>query len=180
MHRSAADNSKPKRMKRLIFLTALLLSAATAAAQNYIVVDSEKIFKSIDAYNTAIAELDELAKQYQQQVDNKFAAVELLYNNYMNQKASLSASARQVREETILEQEQEAQRFQESLFGTDGTLMKKRMELIQPIQKRVFAAIEAYAGKAGADLVIDKANNPTLLYSSSAVDRTQQIIDALK
>ena len=98
----------------------------------------------------------------------------------MNQKASLSASARQVREETILEQEQEAQRFQESLFGTDGTLMKKRMELIQPIQKRVFAAIEAYAGKAGADLVIDKANNPTLLYSSSAVDRTQQIIDALK
>ena len=164
MHRSAADNSKPKRMKRLIFLAALLLSAATAAAQNYIVVDSEKIFKSIDAYNTAIAELDELAKQYQQQVDNKFAAVELLYNNYMNQKASLSASARQVREETILEQEQEAQRFQESLFGTDGTL----------------AASEAYAGKAGADLVIDKANNPTLLYSSSAVDRTQQIIDALK
>lgn len=167
-------------MKRLIFMAALLLSAATAAAQNYIVVDSEKIFKSIDAYNTAIAELDELAKQYQQQVDSKFAAVELLYNNYMNQKASLSASARQVREETILAQEQEAQQFQEGLFGTDGTLMKKRLELIQPIQTKVFAAIEAYARQAGADLVIDKANNPTLLYSSSAVERTQQIIDALK
>ncbi|MDE6624123.1 MAG: OmpH family outer membrane protein [Alistipes sp.] len=167
-------------MKRLIFMAALLLSAATAAAQNYIVVDSEKIFKSIDAYNTAIAELDELAKQYQQQVDSKFAAVELLYNNYMNQKASLSASARQVREETILAQEQEAQQFQEGLFGADGTLMKKRLELIQPIQTKVFAAIEAYARQAGADLVIDKANNPTLLYSSSAVERTQQIIDALK
>ncbi|MDE5622341.1 MAG: OmpH family outer membrane protein [Alistipes sp.] len=167
-------------MKRLIFMAALLLSAATAAAQNYIVVDSEKIFKSIDAYNTAIAELDELAKQYQQQVDSKFAAVELLYNNYMNQKASLSASARQVREETILAQEQEAQQFQEGLFGADGTLMKKRLELIQPIQTKVFAAIEAYARQAGADLVIDKANNPTLLYSSSTVERTQQIIDALK
>lgn len=167
-------------MKRLIFMAALLLSAATAAAQNYIVVDSEKIFKSIDAYNTAIAELDELAKQYQQQVDSKFAAVELLYNNYMNQKASLSASARQVREETILAQEQEAQQFQESLFGADGTLMKKRLELIQPIQTKVFAAIEAYARQAGADLVIDKANNPTLLYSSTAVERTQQIIDAMK
>ena len=167
-------------MKRLIFMAALLLSAATAAAQNYIVVDSEKIFKSIDAYNTAIAELDELAKQYQQQVDSKFAAVELLYNNYMNQKASLSASARQVREETILAQAHEAQQFQQGLFGADGTLMKKRLELIQPIQTKVFAAIEAYARQAGADLVIDKANNPTLLYSSSAVERTQQIIDAMK
>lgn len=167
-------------MKRLIFLAALLLSAAAAAAQNYIVVDSEKIFKSIDAYNTAIAVLDELAKQCQQQVDDKFAAVELLYNNYMNQKAALSESARQVREETILTQEQEAQKFQEELFGNDGKLMKRRMELIQPIQTKVFAAIEAYARQVGADLVIDKANNPTLLYSSSAVDRTQQVIDALK
>lgn len=167
-------------MKRLIFMAAMLLSAATAAAQNYIVVDSEKVFKSIDAYNEAIADLDELAKQYQQQVDNRFAAVEQLYNNYMSQKSSLSATSRQAREDAILAKEQEAQQYQESLFGSDGTLMKKRVELIQPIQKQVFAAIEAYAAQAGADLVIDSANNPTLLYSNPKVDRTQQIIDLLK
>lgn len=167
-------------MKRLILMTVLLLSASTIAAQNYIVVDSEKIFKSIDAYNQAISDLDELAKQYQSQVDGKFAGVELLYNNYINQKAQLSASARQAREDAILEKEREAQQFQESLFGADGTLMKKRLELIQPIQKRVFAAIEAYAKQVRADLVVDSANNPTLLYSNPAVERTQQIIDALK
>lgn len=167
-------------MKRLILMTVLLLSASTIAAQNYIVVDSEKIFKSIDAYNQAISDLDELAKQYQSQVDGKFAGVELLYNNYINQKAQLSASARQAREDAILEKEKEAQQFQESLFGADGTLMKKRLELIQPIQNRVFAAIEAYAKQVRADLVVDSANNPTLLYSNPAVERTQQIIDALK
>lgn len=167
-------------MKRLILMTVLLLSVSTIAAQNYIVVDSEKIFKSIDAYNQAISDLDELAKQYQSQVDGKFAGVELLYNNYINQKAQLSASARQAREDAILEKEREAQQFQESLFGADGTLMKKRLELIQPIQKRVFAAIEAYAKQVRADLVVDSANNPTLLYSNPAVERTQQIIDALK
>lgn len=167
-------------MKRLILLAALLISASIVAAQNYIVVDSEKIFKSIEAYNQAIADLDELAKQYQSQVDGKFAGVELLYNNYVNQKAQLSASARQAREDAILEKEREAQQFQESLFGTDGALMKKRLELIQPIQKQVFAAIEAYAKQAGADLVIDSANNPTLLYSNPAVERTQQVIARLK
>ncbi|WP_288321374.1 OmpH family outer membrane protein [uncultured Alistipes sp.] len=167
-------------MKRLILIAAFLLTAGALSAQNYIIVNSEKVFKSVEAYNTAISDLDSLAKQYQEQVDAKFEEVETLYNNYMAQKASLSASARQAREALILAREKEAQQFQESLFGQEGVLMQKRLELIQPIQKRVFAAIEAYAGQAGADLVLDSSNNPTLLYNNPSVERTQQVIEALK
>ena len=171
-------------MKRLILIAAFILTAGTLAAQNYIIVNSEKVFKSIDAYNTAISDLDKLAKQYQDQVDAKFAEVEALYNNYVSQKTSLSAAARQTlenrRENAILNKEKEAQEYQESLFGQEGTLMKKRIEVISPIQKQVFDAIEAYAKQAGADLVLDSANNPTLLYTNPSVERTQQVIDALK
>ena len=167
-------------MKRLILIAAFVLSAGTLAAQNYIIVNSEKVFKSIDAYNTALSTLDKLAEQYQDMVDAKFAEVETLYNNYMNQKASLTAATRQTRENAILAREKEAQTFQESLFGNDGALMKKRIEMIEPIQKKVFSAIEAYAKQVGADVVLDSANNPTLLYSNPSVDRTQQVIDVLK
>lgn len=167
-------------MKRLILLAAFVLTAGTLAAQNYIIVNSEKVFKSVDAYNTAISTLDKMAEQYQAQVDAKFAEIETLYNNYMNQKASLTATTRQTRENAILAKEKEAQEYQEALFGNDGTLMKKRIELIEPIQKKVFAAIEAYAKQAGADIVLDSANNPMLLYTNPRVERTQQVIDALK
>ena len=160
-------------MKRLILIAAFILTAGTLAAQNYIIVNSEKVFKSVAAYNKAISDLDELAKQYQEQVDAKFAEVEALYNAYMNQKASLSATTRQTRENAILAREKEAQTFQESLFGNDGALMKKRIEMI-------FAAIEAYAKQTGADVVLDSANNPTLLYTNPSVERTQQLIDMLK
>ena len=167
-------------MKRLILIAAFVLSAGTRAAQNYIIVNSEKVFKSIDAYNTALSTLDKLAEQYQDMVDAKFAEVETLYNNYMNQKASLTAATRQTRENDILAKEKAAQEYQETLFGNDGTLMKKRIEMIEPIQKQVFSAIEAYAKQVGADVVLDSANNPTLLYSNPSVDRTQQVIDVLK
>ena len=166
-------------MKRLILIAAFVLSAGTLAAQNYIIVNSEKVFKSIDAYNTALSTLDKLAEQYQDMVDAKFAEVETLYNNYMNQKASLTAATRQTRENDILAKEKAAE-YQETLFGNDGTLMKKRVEMIEPIQKKVFSAIEAYAKQVGADVVLDSANNPTLLYSNPSVDRTQQVIDVLK
>jgi outer membrane protein len=168
-------------MKRLLFaIFAVMMCAGVASAQNYMVVNSEKVFKSIDAYNNALEQIETLSETYQKQVDAKFAAVETLYNNYMAQRASLSESVRQSREQQILNAEAEAAEYQESLFGNEGELMKKRMELIQPIQQQVFATLESFAKANGYDLVIDIAANPTVLYYSAKVDFTDKIIEALK
>ena len=96
-------------MKKIFSLVlGLMAFMGVASAQNYMVVDSEKIFKSIDEYNTAMTELDNLAKKYQAQVDSKFEEIENLYNNYQQQKVSLSAVARTAREQLILDAEAEA------------------------------------------------------------------------
>ena len=168
-------------MKRMILaLVAIVLSVAAVSAQNYMVVDSEKVFKSLSAYNNALTQIENLSEQYQAKVDAQYQEVERLYNSYIQQRASLSEATRQQREQMILQKEQEAAEYQESLFGTEGELMKKRMELIQPIQQRVFNAIERIATQYGYDLVIDISANPTILYYSSKVDFTQKIINALR
>ena len=163
---------------------ALLLGVAAfmgvASAQNYMVVDSEKIFKSIKEYNNALVQLDNLAQSYQQQVDAKYQQIETLYNSYQQQKANLSAATRAMRENEILEKESETVKFQESIFGNEGTMMKKRIELIQPIQERVFKAIESYAKENGFDLVLDIASNATMLYYSPEVNRTEAVIKLVK
>ena len=90
-------------MKRLALILAFALSAAGfAAAQNIVTVNSEKIFKSIDAYNEALTQLDQMAQQYQKDVDEKFKAVEELYNAYMQRKSTLSQASQQANEENIL------------------------------------------------------------------------------
>lgn len=164
----------------ILALVAMVLSVAAVSAQNYMVVDSEKVFKSLSAYNNALTQIENLSEQYQAKVDAQYQEVERLYNNYIQQRASLSEATRQQREQMILQKEQEAAEYQESLFGTEGELMKKRMELIQPIQQRVFNAIERIATQYGYDLVIDISANPTILYYSSKVDFTQKIINALR
>ena len=168
-------------MRRLfIILAAVIIGIGAASAQKYIVVDSEKIFRSLADYNTAMTTLDNLAKEYQTKVDNAYAEVESLYNTYMAQKANLSAAARNTREAEILAKEKAAAEFQQSVFGNDGVIMKRRIELIQPIQKRVFAAIENYAKSGGYDMVVDSAANAAMLYHSEAVNHTQNIIELLK
>ena len=166
--------------KMIIALMAVVMSVGVASAQNYMVIDSEKVFKSVAAYNEALEDIEQLATQYQEAVDKKFAEVENLYNSYMQQRSSLSMSAQQQYEQLILQKEAEATEYQESLFGTDGTLMNKRLELIQPIQERVFNTIESFSKQYGYDLVIDISATPTILYYSTKVDFTDRIIEALK
>ncbi len=168
-------------MKKIFaLLLGVVAFMGVASAQNYMVVDSEKIFKSIKEYNEAMTQLDNLAQLCQKQVDAKFADIEKLYNSYQQDKSALSAASRALRENEILEKEAEAVKFQESLFGNEGTLMKKRIELIQPIQERVFKAIESYAKSNNFDLVLDIASNATMLYYSTSVNRTEEVIKLVK
>ena len=168
-------------MKRIILSVMFALAAlGIASAQKYCVIDSEKVFKSLDEYNKAMTQLDELGKSYQTEVDNKYKSIESLYNNYMAQKNNLSASARASIEQQILQKEEEVQKYQQEVFGENGTLMKKRVELIKPIQDKVFGVIELYAKANGYDLVLDKASNASILYLNNAIDQTAKVIETLK
>ena len=168
-------------MKRVILMVVLALATlGVVSAQKCCVIDSEKVFKSLDEYNKALTTLDELGKSYQAEVDSKYKSVESLYNSYMQQKSSLSVSTQANIEQQILQKEEEAQKYQQELFGENGTLMKRRVELIKPIQTKVFAAIEKYAKENGFDLVLDKASNASMLYVNDAIDHTAQVIEQLK
>lgn len=168
-------------MKKMIVIAALLLAGAFAAsAQNYMVVDSEKVFKSVKAYNDALETLDKLGKQYETQIENSYAEVETMYNTYQNEKAYLSSSVRQQREDAIINKEKQIAARQEEIFGQQGELIKKRVELIKPIQDKVFETINSYAQRGGFQLVLDIASNPMILYYTPSADKTQEIIDMVK
>lgn len=172
---------KAKRdMKKFIIMAAMALTAFSAQAQNYMVVNTETVFKSIAAYNEANTTLDNLGKQYQQEVDDAFAEIEKMYNDYIAQRPYLSEAARVTRENAILDREDEITAYQEKVFGPEGELMKKRVELIKPIQDKVFEAINKYAAANGQAIVLDIANNPTVLYYAPSADKTQEIIKLVK
>lgn len=167
-------------MKRHLFAIMVVamfsIIGSKAQAQSYIVVDSEKIFKAIASYNTAVSELDDKSKAYQQEIDDEFDKLEKQYNAYQSQKANYSASQRSAAERSIISKEEEITKRQEEIFGEDGIIEKLREEKLKPIQDKVFKVIDAYAAANGYDLVIDIASNPIVLYYAPKADKTQEII----
>lgn len=168
-------------MKKFLIMAAVATFAAvTASAQNYMVVNTENIFKALPEYTKAVEEIDAAAKQYQSNIDDAYAQLEQMYESYMSQKSSMSQNGRQQREETILNNEKKIMEYQESVFGEKGKMTQLQQDKLEPFQKKVMETITKYASDNGYSLVLDVATNPLVVYYDPAVDKTQQIIAILK
>ena len=86
---------------------------------------------------------------------------------------------RQRREEEILQKEQEAIELKRKYFGEAGELVKKREALLKPIQDEIYAAIQELANEKHIDVIKDRSSDPGLLYMSSKLDYSDQLLQKL-
>ncbi len=166
-------------MKRMILTAVALWMGFGAVAQKNAFVNTEQIFRSIPEYNRAVEQIDEFARSEQEQIDALFARVAEMYERYQYQKENLSESARREVEGNIVTLEQATTEKQRAAFGQDGTVMTRRIELLKPIQDRVFATIDSLARARGCDQVLDISNNPSIIYYNQAGDLTEAVIREL-
>src|SRR5690606_7270035 len=150
-----------------------------AFAQRFAYVDSEYILKHIPEYVAAQKQLDALSQQWQKEVDERFAEIERLYKAYQADQVLLSEDMRKRREDEIIEKEKAAKELQQTKFGYEGDLYKERVRLIQPIQDRVAKAVQAYAESQVLDMIFDKNSQLQLLYASTRLDKSNDIITRL-
>jgi outer membrane protein len=167
-------------MKRFILtLTTLFALALSASAQNYAVVNTQKVYQAMDEYKKAVEEIDQLATAYQKNIDDAFAKVEEMYQNYMIARNGLTYEEQQAEEKNIIENEQKINAYQQNVFGSDGVLTKKQEELLKPFHEKVQNAIKTYATEKGYQMIIDIATT-ALPYYSPAIDVTEEIIKLVK
>lgn len=166
--------------KGILILAACLMMSVAVDAQRFCYVDVETILESVDDYAAAQKKLDGYASKWNQEVAQKYQAIETLYRNYQADKVILTEKAQSQREDEIIQKEKEAQDFQKNKFGPEGDLFKKRQELVKPIQDKVYAEIEAYAKKRGYDFILDRSSGSTMLYANPELDKTQDIVSSLK
>jgi outer membrane protein len=102
-----------------------------------------------------------------------------MYNRYQAEQVLLSEDARKTREEEIMNKEKDVRDLQRERFGPEGSLFKRRQELVQPIQEKVYAAIEGYAAERGYDFIFDRSSDSGMIYSNPTYNKTEDIIRRL-
>ena len=168
-------------MKRIIgtLLVFAFIAIGSLKAQKFGYVDSDYILNSIPEYKAAKTELDKLSADWQKEIELKYAEIDKLYKAYQAEQILLTDDMKKKRQNEIVNREAEAKDLQKAKFGVDGELFKKRMELIKPIQDKVYNAVKAVADKAGLAVIFDKNSDLTILYSNAKYDKSEAVLDYL-
>jgi outer membrane protein len=162
--------------KSVLIFAGLVIMAGTAVAQKIGYVDTEYILNQIPEYKAAKAELDKASADWQKEIEGKYAEIDKLYKTYQAEQILLTDDLRKKRENEIVNKEKEAKDLQKQRFGTDGDLFKKRMELVKPIQDKVYNGVKTVAEKGGLAIIFDKASDMMMLYANTKYDKSDDVL----
>lgn len=168
----------------LTFLFATVLSAQTAqpAAQFKVgYVDSEVILAQFPEAIKAKSDLEGLVAQWRKEADSLTADLQKLYADYQKQSGTMKADEQQKAQKNIVEKEQRLQQYRDQKFSQpNGEYFTKQDQLMAPVKKKIFQAIEDVAKEEGMQYVLDKAGEVIVLYADAQYDVTFKVLDRLK
>lgn len=162
-----------------MMIAVLALVALTASAQKFALIDMEYILKNIPAYAQANDQLDKQAKKYQAEVDAVGKDAQSLYKQYEDKSATMTDAQKKQLQDQIMKKEKEAADLKKKYFGPDGEMIKKRSELIDPIQDAVYTAVKIISQANGISLVLDRASDSGIIFGSPRIDISDEVLAKL-
>ncbi|MBQ3717393.1 MAG: OmpH family outer membrane protein [Paludibacteraceae bacterium] len=167
--------------KSILLLLIAVMSFGTAFAkdQSIAYVDIAYILKNLPQYEQANEQLTMLSKRWQKEIDAAQQEARVMATNYQTEQIFLSEAMRTEREQEIVKKENDVLELKRKYFGQEGELYKKREALIKPIQDEIYNAIQDLANEKRIDLVKDRSADPSLIYMSSKLDISDQVLHKL-
>lgn len=167
-------------MKKLIFsVCIILLSVGAVNAQRYAIIDSKYILDKIPDYRDAQKRLDQFSELWQQEIDQRQAALTKMFRDYDAEQVMLPDDLKKKREDELFNKEKELRDLQKKRFGFEGDLFRKRQELIKPIQDKVYNAVQKLAVEKQYDFILDKSEGITVIFADPKLDRSEDVLKNL-
>ena len=170
---------KLRKLYIVLFAFVLLSGTTFAKDQSVAFVDMTYILKNLPQYEQANEQLTMLSKRWQKEIDAVVQEARVMATNYQTEQIFLSETMRAQREQEIVKKEQDVLELKRKYFGEQGELYKKREALIKPIQDEIYNAIQDLANEKRIDVVKDRSADPSLIYMSSKLDISDQVLQKL-
>lgn len=162
-----------------MLLGVLLLAPAASAQQMIGYVDSEYILGETPEYATVEQQLDRMAQEWQQELEERQAEVDEMFDEYQARELLYTNEERQRKRQDIVRAEEEVERLRMQYFGPEGDLFTQQETLMRPIQEKVLTAIEEVARREGYDYVFDKGGDYLFMYAEEEFDLSEDVLSEL-
>ncbi len=167
-------------MKKILFAILVMFSVTpTLTAQKFAYVDTQYILENLPEYKSAQQQLDRISIQWQKEIEVKFGEIDKMYKDFQAESILLTDDMKKKREDEIIDREQAAKELQKQRFGKGGDLLKRRQDLVKPVQDKIYNAIKEIATTKNYAVVFDKSSDLTMLFTNPKYDISDQILENL-
>lgn len=167
-------------MKKLIFVfLALLCFSFQSIAQRFGYVDTQLIVEKMPDYATAQGLLDKMTEQWQKELEDKQKEMSKMRLDFEAEKLLFTEDMKKQRLADLEAKEKDIRDFQTKIFGVEGQLFQKRVELMKPIQDKLAEAIAKVARKRKLSFIFDKAGDLSMVYSDPTHNYTEIVMEEL-
>ncbi|QNL22137.1 OmpH family outer membrane protein [Hyphobacterium sp. CCMP332] len=166
-----------KKIALFLFLAPIL--SYDLSAQRFGYVDANFILTQMPDYKKAEEEVNSLSKAWQDEISKMKSEIQSMYDELKAEEVLLTKEMVDERKNKIKAKEEALKEYQQKTFGYDGLLFLKRQELIQPVQDKIYEAIEEISRQKKLHIMFDKSGDLVMLYTDPRYDYTDFVLEEL-
>ena len=164
-----------------LFLLLLLFTffGQIVVAQKFGYIDTEYILTQMPEYKEAQAEIDQLSKSWQSEIQQMYKVIEGMYSELQAEEVLLTPEMKEERNAEIRTKEKEVVEYNNKVFGYEGLFFLKKKELMKPVLEKVYEAIEKVCKANRLQFMFDKAADMVMLYTDPIHDYSDYVLEEL-
>ncbi|UJP66303.1 OmpH family outer membrane protein [Mongoliitalea daihaiensis] len=157
-----------------------ILLTQVSYAQKFGYVDTEFLLNKHPDYKLIQNELESLRSEWTKQAQSLEQGIKEMYASLKAEEVLLTEDMYQDRMLAIREKEKESQAFNNRIFGLSGQYYQKQLELMQPLQSKIFDAIDRVCKRYSLAVLFDKASGPLqMIYTDPRHDYSEFVLEEL-
>ncbi|PZP52390.1 MAG: hypothetical protein DI598_00735 [Pseudopedobacter saltans] len=148
-------------------------------AQRYAVIDTRYILSKMPEYADADVQLKKMSTQWQREVAKMQTDLDAMRKDFQAEQYMLTDELKQKREIEIANKEKMVRDLNTKYFGYEGELFVQRKRLVQPIQDKIYNAVQNMAVTRGYDFILDKSEGITVIFADPKLNKSDDILVSL-
>lgn len=165
---------------KIVLLLLILLQAGPLAAQKFGYIDSEYILNKHPDYKVVQEQLATLSADWKKEAQSLDQEIKEMTTQLKAEEVLLTEEMYQQRLEDIKAKQKASQEFNSRIFGIEGMYYQKQAELLQPLQSKIYDAIERVSRRNNLAVLFDKAAGPSaIIYTDPRHDYSEFVLEEL-
>lgn len=142
-------------------------------------VDTDYILSKMPEYQGVQQQLRSISSEWNDKLDEMQNNIDQLREDFQAKEILYTDELRKQKQQEIQDKIRQRQQYLDQKFGDKGEYFQKQKDLLEPIQRKVFNAINTVAKRQNFDFIFDRAQNSNMLYSVQKWNLNDEVLQEL-